>query len=144
MSPDGVVAIRDGGSVRTVRFDASGAVTAVRGDEAGRVWVTTDGGGLHVRADGEWIEAGPPVGRAPFASLTDVAASGPEVWLGSAGGGLARLVPPPVAVPTDPAMPTPTAVVVARLPYRLFVPRVLRERLPLPIRLPDTAAAGPR
>jgi ligand-binding sensor domain-containing protein len=133
---DGTLDMLSSSGVTPLRFAGSGPVSALDRDAAGNVWTGTAGGGLKVLANGTWLTGDRQLGRLPDADLTAIESEGPEPWVGTAGMGLARLVPPPTAVPTDPALPTPTQSVIMRLEHQVFVPRVLRQRLPIAVQLP--------
>jgi hypothetical protein len=133
---DGTLDLVTSSGVQADRFTTSGPISSLDMDASGHVWSVSEGGGLRVNVEGTWLAGDREVGALPSDDLTAVEASGPEPWVGSAGRGLAHLVPPPVVVPTDPAQPTPTQAVVMRLDERIFVPRVLRQRSPVPVRLP--------
>lgn len=126
--------------VAPTRFNASGPIADMAEDAAGNVWTVTSGGGLRVRVGDQWLVGDRSVGRLPSDDLTTITADSPEPWVGTAGRGLARLVPPPTAippaVPTDSVDPTATAVVFQQFTEQIYVPRVLRQRLPVPVKLP--------
>ena len=134
--PDGVVDLIGTDHVDTHIFTAAGSVLSLAADPSGYVWVATQGDGVWVRLDGEWLHRRRERGGLPSSDISRISFDGGEVWFGTAGHGLVQLVPvEPEVTPETPApgaTPGPTktpvyhGVVVGRLTNHLYLPAVKR------------------
>ena len=149
ITPDGVIDIVGTDRVESHRFDSAGAVLALEEDGNGFVWAATLEDGVWVRAGTEWLQHERRRGGLPSNRVTRLSFDGGQVWLGTAGDGLVRLVSVRDAGTAEPGVPPqPTSppdyapVVIQQLPNRIFLPAAKRDVLGDIIMPPDSFVGG--